>query len=381
MYDIHPENGIINKGNSCRIKQVMKQAQAKEPVSVAFLGGSITQGSLSSAPDKCYASLVYKWWKEKFPDTDITYINAGIGGTTSQFGVSRVHQHVLSQKPDFILTEFAVNDENDEFFRETYEGLIREMLSDENAPALMLMNNVFYDDRGSAEEQHLMVAKHYDLPMVSMKSTILPQIKNGSIKNRDITPDDLHPNDAGHELVASVIIYMLEQIYRELDAPEEPAKYDTGVINLPAPITANEYQHSVRIKNYNMNTGGNKVILAGFEKDMHEKKEFLDIFSGGFTAGNVGDSISVSAECTGIAIQYRKSVTQPTPVAKAVIDGDEEHPVLLDGNFDEDWGDCLFIETAAKHMPLKEHTVKITVSEAHEDDKVPFYLVSVIVSK
>ena len=79
----------------------------------------------SSTPETCYAYLVYKWWKEKFPQAQIEYINAGIGGTTSQFGVSRVEQHLLQKKPDFILIEFAVNDDNNEFFRETYEGLIR----------------------------------------------------------------------------------------------------------------------------------------------------------------------------------------------------------------------------------------------------------------
>ena len=52
----------------------MKKAEAGEPVKVGFLGGSITQGSLSSTPETCYAYLVYKWWKEKFPQAQINIL-------------------------------------------------------------------------------------------------------------------------------------------------------------------------------------------------------------------------------------------------------------------------------------------------------------------
>ena len=51
---------ISNMGNSARIKEVMKRALAGEDITVAFLGGSITQGSLSSTPELCYAYRVYK---------------------------------------------------------------------------------------------------------------------------------------------------------------------------------------------------------------------------------------------------------------------------------------------------------------------------------
>lgn len=373
-YPVEFEKGEINRGNWKRIKDCMKKAQAGEAISVGFLGGSITQGSLSSTPETCYAYLVYDWWKQRFPMSQITFINAGIGGTTSQFGVSRVEQHLLQQMPDFVLIEFAVNDDNTEFFRETYEGLVRRVYGDASAPAVLLMNNVRYDDGSNAEDQHLQVAKAYQLPMVSMKSTIWPLVKAGVIPNREITPDDLHPNDAGHALVARVITTLLDKIYAEMTV-EEPAP-DFGGKQLPDPITRNEYECSVRYKNYN-----SSPQLNGFAADTRIKKEFLDIFSGGFTASKEGDEISFDIEATGIAIQYRKSVHKPTPVAEVIVDGDESTRMILDGNFDEDWGDCLFIQTVTKHTELKKHHVQIRIIESHEDDQVPFYLVSVIGSK
>ena len=385
MYEIHPEKGLINRGNFTRIKNVMKKARRGEPVSTLFLGGSITQGSLSSKQELCYASLVHAWWVKKFPQSNVRLINAGIGGTTSQFGVSRVRQHVLTEKPDFVLTEFAVNDDNTEFFKETYESLVRVLLKDEKKIGLMLMNNVRFDDGINAEDMHLEIAKRYDVPMVSMKATIWPAICDKTINAPDITPDFLHPNDAGHELVASVIINFLEKVYAELDEEEAPAGYDTDVtskeIKLPSPITSNMYEESVRIKSYNMSSAhGVSVKCDGFKPDTNPKKEFLDIFSQGFSASKVGDSIEFTADCTGLALQYQKTIHLPAPVAKAVVDGDEANAIVLDANFDETWGDCLYIETIARHLDKKKHTVKITITETHENDQRPFYLVSCIAS-
>lgn len=370
MYGVQTQKGMINRGNWKKIKDCMKRAREGKAITTGFLGGSITQGSLSTTPETCYAYLVYQWWTEKFPKSDITFINAGIGGTTSQFGVSRVEAHLLQYQPDFVLIEFAVNDDNTEFFKETYEGLIRKTLKDSTSPAVLLMNNVKYDDGQNAEQMHLQVAEHYQLPMVSMRSTIWPEIEKGNLERSEITPDNLHPNDAGHMLVAKVITDFLEKIYEELDKEEEEA-FLQG--QLPAPITANAYEDSVRYQN-----GNYSPVLEGFEADKQPQNDIREIFRNGWTASKEGDKISFELDCTGIAVQYRKSVKQPTSIAKVVVDGDEENAVLLDGNFEEDWGDCLYIDTITRHMEQGTHRVEITLVEAHKEDVVPFYLVSVI---
>ena len=269
-----------------------------------------------------------------------------------------------------MLIEFAVNDENTEFFEETYEGLVRTTLSDACRPAVMLMNNVRYDDGLNAEEMHLKVAKAYALPMVSMKGTIWPEIESGRIKNREITPDDLHPNDAGHALVAKVITTFLEKIYEDRNNEEEAA-FAEGT--LPAPITENAYEHSVRYQNHN-----SEPVLAGFVADPEPQDNILEIFRRGWTGSHVGDKITFEIEGTGIAVQYRKSVKQPTPIAKVTVDGREDTAMVLDGNFKETWGDCLYIDTVTRHMEPGIHKVEIEIVEATEQDAVPFYLVSVI---
>ena len=54
---IEYENAVANRGNWYRIKKVMERAATGEKVTLGFLGGSITQGSLSSTPETCYAYL------------------------------------------------------------------------------------------------------------------------------------------------------------------------------------------------------------------------------------------------------------------------------------------------------------------------------------
>ena len=113
---------------------------------------------------------------------------------------------------------------------------------------------------------------------------------------------------------------------------------------------------------------------------MNNWNHITEIFRRGFIGTKKGDSIRFEIEGTGIAVQYRKSVKHPACVAKVVLDGDEASAMTLDGNFDETWGDCLYITTVAKHIEDKKHSVEITITEGDET-MVPFYLVSVIGSK
>lgn len=354
------EKGIVNRGNWAKIQACMDRAAAGEPITVGFLGGSITQGSLSFTPETCYAYLVYRWWAEKFPN--VHYINAGIGGTTSQFGVARVREDLLSHKPDFVLTEFSVNDDNILHFRETYEGLVRTILG--SGCALFLMNNVCYDSGSNAEDMHVPVAAYYGVPCVSMKSTIYAALQRGEMENRDITPDDLHPNDTGHALVADCIIHLLEKIW---SAPRETEK----ITVLPAPMTANRYEGSKRYRNHNSQPACN-----GFTPDHTPQEHITQFFRCGWTAWEQGSTITFSVPGTCIGAQYRKSVNQPTPIAKITVDG--THETLLDGNFQETWGDCLYLETVAEGLENTIHTVEVKIVETHENDVVPFYLVSII---
>ena len=364
-----------------RLKNLMKRAANGESLVIGFLGGSITQGSLSSTPKNCYAYLVYEWWKKSFPNAAFSFVNGGIGGTTSHYGGARAWKDVLRYRPDIVTVDFSVNDDANEFFEETYEGTLRRLLAAPSAPAVVVLNNVFYDTGKNAQDYHNRIADHYGIPHVSIKDTVYPDVESGKIVRADITPDNLHPNDKGHRLVADEICKLLDSIKAEVEEETiageniegKSTKTEASVL-LPAPLTENAYEHSRLIQ-----IQDNEAILDGFLVDPIEKKGMLDIFKNGWTAAHTNDKISFEIECSCLAVQYRKSVQQPVPKAKAVIDGDEAHAVILDGNFTEDWGDCLYLEPLLHHAEKKVHRIEITVTDA-KDIVRPFYLVSLIVS-
>lgn len=364
-----------------RLKNLMKRAANGESLVIGFLGGSITQGSLSSTPKNCYAYLVYEWWKKSFPNVAFSFVNGGIGGTTSHYGGARAWKDVLCYRPDIVTVDFSVNDDANEFFEETYEGTLRRLLAAPSAPAVVVLNNVFYDTGKNAQDYHNRIADHYGVPHVSIKDTVYPDVESGKIVRADITPDNLHPNDKGHRLVADEICKLLDSIKAEMEEETiageniegKSTKTEASVL-LPAPLTENACEHSRLIQ-----IQDNEAILDGFLVDPIEKKGMLDIFKNGWTAAHTNDKISFEIECSCLAVQYRKSVQQPVPKAKAVIDGDEAHAVILDGNFTEDWGDCLYLEPLLHHAEKKVHRIEITVTDA-KDIVRPFYLVALIVS-
>ena len=368
-YREYAAKGAVNRGNRQSIRLCMRRAMAGDTLTLGFLGGSITQGSRASSPENCYASLVCDWWKRTFPKAGFAYLTAGVGGTTSQFGVARVREDLLTARPDFVVVEFSVNDDPTDFYEETYEGLIRAIEESNPCPAVLLLHNVRYDSGVSAETQHAAIGKAYQLPCVSMKPSLYRAVQDGTVSVAEISPDGLHPNDFGHRLIADTVNYFLEEIRLDLRTEErlEP---------LPPPVTPNRFQHSRRLQNSNCIPEN----CSGFVADHRAQNGVRDCFKHGWTASRAGASIMFRTKGTGFAVQYRKSMQHPAPVATAVLDGDEAHAVTLDGNFDETWGDSLSVTNIARDLTDQTHCLEVRVVEADAEPTADFYLVSVIVS-
>ena len=364
---IEKEAGILNRGNLTRLKGFMNRAAKGERLTVGFIGGSITQGFSATDPEKCYAARTFGWMKKVFPNTEFDYVNAGIGATDSQFGAARVQEDLLRRLPDLVFVEFSVNDHSTPHFCETYEGLVRQIYGSASAPAMVLIHNVYYDTGKSAAYYHAQVGRHYDLPCISIQNSIYPAVAAGRLPAEKITADFLHPNDLGHELVASVITNFLEKVIH--DKTQEPQEI------FPAPLTENAYEHCVRLQYFN-STPGKSV----FVEDMTPQRDITDIFRNGWSAGEKGAYLEFTFRGTGAAVQYRRVKDGPAPIATAVVDENPETACVLDGTFDETWGDKMELATIAEHLPYGEHRVRIEITETHENDKAGFYLVSLIVS-
>lgn len=119
----------MEKIDYTRLKRCMQRARNGEELTIGFFGGSITQGCLASVHEKTYSYRVFEWWEKTFPKARFHYVNGGIGGTSSHFGVSRIVSDLLMYQPDIVVIDFSVNDGDEEIFQETFEGVIRKSLT------------------------------------------------------------------------------------------------------------------------------------------------------------------------------------------------------------------------------------------------------------
>lgn len=364
---IDKEAGILNRGNLTRLKGFMNRAAKGERLTVGFIGGSITQGFSATDPGKCYAARTVAWLRKIYPNTEFAYVNAGIGATDSLFGAARVQEDLLRRLPDLVFVEFSVNDESMSHYRETYEGLVRQIYGSSSHPAMVLLHSVYYDSGRSAAYYHAQIGRHYDLPCISMQNSIYPAVVAGRLPAEKITADFLHPNDLGYELMASVITNFLEKVMH--DKAEEQKE------SFPAALTENAYEHCDRMQYFN-----STPEKDGFEEDMTPQRVITDIFRNGWEASQKGSYLEFTFRGTGVSVQYRRVKDGPAPIAAAVVDSDPGTVSVLDGSFDETWGDKMELTTVAEHLPYGEHRVRIEITETHDNDKAGFYLVSVIAS-
>lgn len=358
----------MSSANFSRLKTLFRRAVRGEELTLGFFGGSITQGSLATAPEDCYAYRVYQWFVDTFPQAKFHYINGGIGGTDSHYGVSRVVTDMLMYQPDLVVIDFSVNDTKLPFRQETYEGVLRRILSWPSHPAVVLLNNIYYDNGLTAEDDHVTVGEHYGVPHVSIRDSLYREMKAGRYTRPQLTPDGLHPNDFGHGLVAGETTKLLAEVNAHRDELEEEPFF-------PAPLTANAYENARRLTIREI-----CPQLDGFRADSAEKLGHLDHWKNGWIGAHPGDKITFTVDASCIAVQYRKTIRRPALQAQLILDGDTAHPVLLDGNFDEDWGDCLYLQSILHHGEAKQHTVGLTILPTADSDPTEFYLLALIVA-
>ena len=352
--------------NFARLKRCMRRAMAGGELTLGFFGGSITQDCVASTHQNCYAYRVFRWWKKTFPSAKFHYVNGGIGGTSSHFGAARVVSDLLMYQPDFVVVDFSVNDIKNELRQETYEGVLRRLLSWPSAPAVVLLNNIYYDSGYTDQDCHNRLGDWYGLPHVSVRDTIYRRMREGEFTQDQLTPDGLHPNDLGHQLIAAEIIALLERVKKHMGEPE-------GEQPLPPPMTANAYEHTRRLTIREVSP-----VLNGFRADPKEKAGHLDCFKNGWIGQRPGDSIRFEVEGSCIAVQYRKTIRRPALSARLTLD--RATSIFLDGNFDEDWGDCLYLEPVLHNGAWGTHTIEITALESEAEQPTPFYLLSLIVA-
>lgn len=235
------EKSLVQTGNNLRLKRVLQRARDGEEVTVAFIGGSITQGA-GAIPinTQCYAWKTFEHFCRlagKGTTENIHYIKAGVGGTSSELGMVRYDRDVCrggTVQPDLVVVEFAVNDEGDETQGESYDCLVRKILLSPGHPAVVLLFSVFTDD-WNLQERLSKVGEAYSLPMVSVRDCVVEQFYKKPGQGRVFSKnqffyDVYHPSNLGHTVMADC----LEHLFQTVDGQsEDGAEPDVRQITAP----------------------------------------------------------------------------------------------------------------------------------------------------
>lgn len=360
-------NSRYNVGNQVRLAKVIKKLQAGEEVTVAYLGGSITQGS-SAGDDKCYARLTTNWLEEKFPEAKINYVRAGIGATGSYIGVHRADRDVLAYSPDLVFIDFSVNDttERTATNKETYEGLLRKLWKAESAPAIVTIA-MTQQDGTSFQEYHGEIVKKYDIPMISYRNAILDVIDKGYIQWTDISDDNIHPNIPGHQVLTDLITDYLRSVIDNVDSiTGEESNFDVADA-----VTKYEDASVLTSENTTPKSLGGFAVKSGLFGNFSEAW-MVRSTEGAFTDD---DAIVFEAECNNVGLLYGKLTSN---AGKAEVYVDDNLCATIDADFTGGWGSYVEFAEVASDLGEGVHTIKIVPVSV--DHAAAFYVSGIALS-
>lgn len=355
LHDEIMKRSLVSTGNNTRIKKAIEKARNGDPVTIAYIGGSITDGAMATPKTLCYAYRSYEYFKTTYGKGDgsnVKFINAGLSGTPSTIGMVRYNRDIVSiSKPDIVFIEFAVNDGGEVTKGEGYESLVRTILKADNSPAVVLLFSIF---KGGWNDQAKLqpIGTYYNLPMVSIHDGILPAINGGKMKNEDFFyTDGLHPTNDGHKLYAEAIDYMYDTIDKEPKAASD--------ITIPdAPKIGKGYENIQMIDS--KTTSPDYTITPGSftAVDSNVYTSYWDGTHKSFpnnwmhTASAASDSMKISLTCKSFVIVYKSGDAKTFGKADVYVDGTKK--ITLDGSINGNWSNPLpgiiFNDaTAAKH--------------------------------
>lgn len=355
------DKSLTSFGNSSKMQEKLKAAQAGEEINISYLGGSITEG-LTAGPDKCWAKLTYDYIAEKFgTGENVTYNNAGLSGTPSKLGIIRLQRDVLDFDPDICFVEFAVNDGMESDYQSAYESIIRTLIENDVAVVLVFART---EEGHTCQEYMQAQGEYYDLPMISYSDSLVYMFDNGKMTWQDFSDDQSHPNEYGHTLVAEMVENYFDQV---MEQPAEEYVYPAEPINETRQMGAVLYE-SDNLPPDSLGSWTQYSDVARFEKGWSFKKD----------AGN--DPIVFKFTGKFVYLLYREVAGGRYGKAhiKITADGEVYDEFDLDPVDPSGWGNC---QTQCIAMAAEDTEYEIEITMAEGDEEKTFSILGFGVTK
>ncbi len=367
---------VMNYGNLSRIQKAMEDARAGKEVTIAFIGGSITQGAGATPINtKCYAYLTYLRFCEicgRKPDENIKYVKAGIGGTPSELGLLRYDRDVTGNgkvAPDIVIVEFAVNDPDDETKGICFESLVKKIMKGKNSPAVMLPFMVFADDF-NLQDRLSPVGFRYNLPMVSLKNAVLPEFylldkEKALINKNEYFYDQFHPTNLGHVVAADC----LAEIFK---AADRYARKDVAVNLTGKPAIGDDFEDVVFFDKKDVLSGA-EISVGSFDqtdKDLQNVEMNFDTvqtpeFPYNWQHVSGKDEFVLKLKCSKLFMIFKDS-SSPEYGTAEVLDNDRISVTMNPRKVG--WTHCHAV-LVFNEKESCEHVVKVRMQAGDEDKK------------
>lgn len=355
-YELMVQRSLLNLGNPARLKDKLEKARSGEDITIAYIGGSITEG-LGVKPAERYATLSYHEFEDAYCDGGkVTGVNAGLSGTPSNLGVLRLQRDVLVHTPDIVFIEFAVNDAQDIQQKQCFESMIRTVLTQENAPAVVLIFNRT-EDGYTCQSIMGLTGLYYSLPMISVNDAITGELDAGRMAWRDYSDDTVHPNANGHRMTADFIAYLFEQAdkaeYEPYTVPEK-AHIQAPFVNAVMVTPESEDFGSVSITDLGSFTqfrGNRTGFPVQWRAEGMEPMKFT-------VTGNA------------VFLIYNRNKTDNMGSADVYVNG--EKVMTVNAQDPSGWGDP-WSKMIVKSKTVETYEVEVRVAEGSEDKLFEIY--------
>ena len=356
---------LLNRVDTSRLAAKLQRAidDPKAITNICYLGDSITAGSGATGSAKQYANLITAWWEENM-GFYVLGTNAGIGATDSYCAVHRAYRDV-PEESDIIFIEF-INDQDNDLYKSTMDSLVRQCLAMENKPAVILIEPST-EGGGSPQNVHLEVAQAYDIPFISYHDAIIPEIDAGNFTWQDTSNDNVHPNDAGHAVMAQCVLNLFEQVKADLDSEnKEPEAFDPAAV--PSP-TGDKFAGATL---GSMDTPETVTVV---DEGTFGKRIQFQNFNGGW-GSEEGGSATFEITCKNLGMLYMKNTTGT--YGQVAVKVDDNSPVLIDGDFPGGWGNYAKADEIFSSDEPAKHTV--TVEFINGDVRPNFQILNWLIS-
>ncbi|NLO72934.1 MAG: SGNH/GDSL hydrolase family protein [candidate division WS1 bacterium] len=352
----------------------LAKLQAGGPVTVAYIGGSVTAM-------EGWRTQTFEWLQKTYPQAQLTHINAAIGGTGSDLGVFRYERDVLRHQPDLVFVEFAINDggQPPHSILRQMEGIVRQTWR--ASPHTDLCYVYVYRAGLEKDLAHSMcpipascdemIANHYGIPSINVALRTVQLWQAGKLQyvpekgpdGEELPPppgmilwskDHIHPLPAGHQVYTDLIAQALTFWAQSATPKPHP---------LPEPLVADNWENAQLVPL------SPSMLSSGWRELSKEEglgQQFADRVPSLWTAGKPGEQIHFKFK--GTAVRLYDLIGPTGALVNLTLDGEALKPVPR-----FDWyGNWYRLApmTIAMDLPEAVHEVTLTIDEKQPDRRV-----------